>query len=237
MAFIVTRLTENQLQLAREEVVRKLPWGTNWRFMRLAALVSINANGPWTPGTDLPPWFLGACTGGLGVQAPSSSAVDIIGVGHPIQTEWGNQWLFTNTTQFNQLNIQTFSHGGWAQKLGSTWTTNNQAQIGMWWACQSYNSTPFHTAIMIDILKGTLANSNPASYTFNFWYPAGLQVADLPKDTFFNQIQNPQSMPNMSVTGFAATLSGNFLHDYVCFSWTRAVPSLNLAELCVIRFA
>lgn len=235
MAFIVTRLTENHIQLGREELIRKLPFGTNWRFLRIAALISINSNGAWTPGTDVPPWWMGVTQGPYGIL--TENTVDALGIGLPIQSQWGNQWLFTNSSQFNQLNIQTFSAGGWAQKLGQVWTTNNLTQIGCWFGCNSYNATPFHTALMVDITKGTIANSNPASYSLNFWCPAGLQAADLSVDTFFNQIQNPQSMANMTPHAWNFTAAGNLLHDYALFSWSRDVPSIELAEFCVIRFA
>lgn len=250
MSFLVQRLTDYRIDLGYEELYRKMPWGSNWQIVRVAALLQTTASDSivMPPPVVFPnPFFsLGLCTGNYGFLTPAAqmAKVDALGLGLGNSAAWTSNWII-QAVNSNPVLATPGVYFTTIQKLGAAFPNTNSAAGGAYgWYLGAVVSpgapSLCRMPVVIDWTKGSFGGGNPASYTFQFWCPSGnatANVADVTQATFFDRIQPFNSVANTTGISGSMSVSGSMLHDTVCVSWQKAWPLLEISELVVIRYA
>lgn len=241
MAYIVQRLTLNKrLQLAKEDVIRPVSFGSNWNSVRIAVLIQINGASNWTTQAGYPFLALGMCRGTNPIFA-GDTTVDALGwaPGNTGPT-WGASAVAWNAT----YNSFSWVAGGTAfQKIGSSFVASNP-QTGSGYTLQmggmsSPGGTTFlnRTPIYLDITRGFPATPVMNSFTFLCSAPYSTQGVDLDPGTFYDRLQTSTLTNTQTQYNAALTVTGDMLWDSVFFSWFRMTPVVEIVELAVVRFA
>jgi hypothetical protein len=241
MAFIVQRLTlSNRLQLAKEDMIRPLSFGTNWNSLRIAVLIQINHATSWQTATGYPFLALGVCLGNSPIFA-GDTTVDAFGWGAGNTGPTWTSGLVTWSATYNSF--ASPAGGGTAfQKIGSSIVASNPVtgsgytlQMG---GMSSPGGTTYlnRTPIYLDITRGYPATPAMNNYTLLCNAPYSNQGVDLDPGTFYDRLQTSTLTGTQIQYNSTLTVTGNMLWDSVFFSWPRLTPTVEIVELAVVRW-
>jgi hypothetical protein len=235
MAFIVQRLTEQRLQLGREDLLRPVTFGSNWNVIRIAALIQVNLASLLRQPTSAPLISLGMATGPSGILGSTTSA---IGAGPGSWTAW--DWAFQ--TSGGAYYLTSAAPGATTfQKVGSVFTTSyNSGSTALLPALPVPGSSAIQRApIIVDIARGTYVTGNPTPITVDLWLPTtAAGILDLNLATFYERIQGLTTITNMTrLVGLSFSATQPLTQDHAFLSWSYATPTLEVCAFTVIRFA
>jgi hypothetical protein len=219
MAYIVENLSTRRIQLGFEQFTRKMAIGTNWNKIRIGFRACINDLGTSFPGTLV----VGVMQGADYLYRPD--VIDFVGVSYPNSPPVFSQ-IWTRT----QANGPSYTHGQYyvKRKIKAVWTT--AGGVG---TSHVISANPaMLSSVFVDIEKTTTA------YSLTPIGSLSTTIADTPRSTFITQLECESTPLSLNIVG-ATTLnySGpNGLYDTVCIHWDRAVPTLEITDVCVIRF-
>ena len=242
MAFIVQRLTDNRLELGREELIRPMPWGNQWQAVRIAALVQVNTGSAFNSPYSFPQIALGLSTGNSGILVDNT--VDVIG-GAPSTNFATAGWTYTQGAGPSYYTTAPTTGMTGFQKLGSAFTTatngSTAASIGA--LSQAGNNTVNRVPIVVDIVKNTYTSGLSSPYTITLWTPStAANLVDCTPALFFTGIQilsapTGATAALSSIGAASLAVSGNMQHNSAWLMWNRCQPTLYISEFAVIRFS
>ena len=238
MAYVVQRLTLNRLQLAREELIRALPFGSQWNYLRLAALVQVSSAATFTMEVGKPLFAFGVCNGTSTPILMGDTTLDAIGAGPGATWAGGTAVWQTSGSGYNIVNNVSGTTA--FQKIGSTSTTATGAGGNTYLGglTQAGSTIAVRTPLWLDIIKSTPVSFYPNPYSFTFYTPGSTAASvDVDPGTFFDRLQT-QTLTNMTaLTAASLTVAGSMSHNSVFFTWPRFSPTIDICELAVVRFA
>jgi len=243
MAFVTQRLNDYKIQVGREEIVRLMPFGSNWQTLRIAMLGAVVGTASFGSGSNtiygLPQFTIGVCQGAIGCSSDLTTDALLFNPSNSASTA---TWTYASSGANNYFS-PSGSGSNVIQKIGGTATslgTTGGAASGILGAVPiNFPSAHHRLPFVLDILKNSLSGPvSPPTYTYNIYMPTNGQLGDISEDTFFDRIQTFGIITGTTAIGGLTTIapSGNLLHDSVCFFWGRHVPTFEVSVLAVIRF-
>lgn len=228
MAYIVEQFVGDRgIQLGYEEFVRPLSFGTNWQKLRLG--VHWAFNGSATLPIGIQP-RLGFCVGNTGWFGSPVDAISGVpwGGGTPqlTGTPPATYYQSSATTVLTQQNI-----------AGSV--TNVANSYNYSGASASLYPTTVRSAQFFTLTKGT---SGSSAITHQYGGTLTAQAAvDVSRSSFLAQMENEAAAVSGLTLGTnsATTLASGVytkLWDSIFINWSRAVPTVCIYEICVVRY-
>lgn len=228
MAFIVEQFTGDRgVQVGVEDIVRKMPWGTNWTKIRVCCRVA--TNGYSTISVPAYPPRLGICVGAESLISNTAlSAICWSTLNPQNATYLGSapyNYYFGNNSSSNYF---------MGEKVGSSFNyLGNYSGFSWYW---SANPTVVRSPYFVDFYK-TGAVSTLLSTVYS---PASVAnvTTDCTRSNFLAMMENESSVINCGSTGNAGlTVSRTQMDwDSIFFNWNRAVPTTTIYDLSVVRF-
>lgn len=226
MAWVVQQFSSDSgIQVGIEDVVRPMPWGTNWTKMRVACRIACNAVATIPYTTFYPVPRVGVCTGSQSWVSPA--CVDALSFGGVNGGNWSsvlggaapNNYLITNG---GLVNI-----GPW-QKIGTVLNPFSYTGGYFLW---SANPTALRTALFLDVLK-----TGASTATITLYAPSTAQVIDTSRSAYLLMAES-DTPANLSGAAVAVTLVRTAKDwDTAYWGWCRAVPSAVFFDMTLIRF-
>ena len=224
-AIVETIVGDRKLELGNEEFVRQMSIGTRWGKIRIGCRLSINGN------TTIPNavFLMGVCQG-TQFTFSSASCLDWIG-GSPggLYPSTSFSWSAGPPARYG-----LDSGGAKIKKVGSTITSAANAFIaGTMWAAPATTRGIFS----MDITKGS------PNYNVHFYAPA-VASGDISSGTFLAHMETDGSTPPFTTnnlignndTDWNVAYSGSALFDTVSILWNKSSPTIEISDLCVVRF-
>lgn len=227
MASIVENITgDKALQLGNEEFVRKMAIGNNWNYLRIGCRLIVNG----TADIANPRFYLGLNNGDQNTFA-SSSCDGWIGAGTNLSV--ATSWVYTTTVyRYGQAGASLFMR--YAKKLGSTTTESAGGALTNAYLATAGNGP---TIVYADFQR-----TSSSAYTV-YWRMADLTKAPL-ATTFYDLLRSMEDETSANyatnftnATGTSASLTGmpsNF--DTVSVYYNKSTPTIEISDLCVVRF-
>ena len=238
MAWIFDRFTySRRFQMGREELLRPLPFGTNWVSLRIGIRYSVNdsARSSYRAGN------YGYCTY-LGVQQGSTTSflnntvTDWIGGGNVGNTAIPNGQLsaYTVGSPGYYLQHQGRPNGLW--KVGSTHTFATESSVTVYITGSGQNGgygLQYFCASYVDITKGS-PNYTIIPYYCNTTANAQISITEAAFLTNMESGGTPSQTASASAKTIAYT--GQGLFDTLSIVVTRCWPSTEIGSLAVVRY-
>jgi len=230
MASIVENITGNKaLQLGNEEFVRKMTWGNNWNWLRIGCRASLN--GSATLSTIR--LQLGVANGDTDTWSSSNCAGYVAACCGAI-TNTGGTTLTWDGTNY-RYSGPGVNDSGATSKLGSTVSDTQGGTNGTlrYIASSAGGSNP--SILMADIVR-----VGGGTYTCYWRTVTSTQLAQLP--TFYDFLR---CMEDNSLSSYAPTYIGGASGmnrttvdnlDTLSVYWNYSTPTIEIADLCVVRF-
>lgn len=229
MAWIVrTQEADGRVQLAAQEYLRAMPFGTNWATIRIGIRCSLTTNAAASHGLLM----LGICQGTRGFTDPLGAPEYLglqVGIGSINGTAWNTvagppPYIRFDSTGYtlhhliNGVRVATVQPFANASHIVAAPTTN-------------------HSSIIIDIAKGL--PSAPTTWTVNMWTPTAAQVVTDVTLTAFLEQMNTATPPNLTQPGTAQTFTytGANALDTLSVFYKRSLPVLEISDIAVTRWA
>lgn len=227
MAFITqTYVGDNALQLGREEFVRPMGFGAQWRKIRIGLLFGVYVN----PGVNTSYY----CYGGVNLYVGVCQGVNS-GFSNPAPIDALAINPFTADTLLSYASASYWSSatnpGRLVWKYGSSTTTvtgGSQSIYGMF----PPNRTAWFFDFTLTPRNSGLARVTPATYV------TGTTPTDTTRTQFLTAMQS-EDTPGLGTSNTMSAVldySGNFLLNSVCVWWSRSIPTLLISEISVTRF-
>jgi len=230
MAFIVEQFVGDRgIQLGAEDIIRPFSIGTNWSKIRLGVRWAANGYAKIPDGV-LP--GIGVCTGNNAMY--SGVCTDAL-----LLPYWnvGTVTTYVGTPPNNYYTATILVQTLIQQRTGST-TVDGSGGAQVTNASISANPTLLRGSFFFDLTKGTVG---AASVTVGTGYTNGFQaVVDMSRGTFLANMENESGLTGATfVGGTTATLPTRFTKDWnsMFVHWIRAVPTLCVYDMAVVRFA
>lgn len=228
MAFIVQEFVgDNSVQLAAEDLVRQMPWGTNWGKIRVGVRFAVNATtslGNPNPMPDINRF--GICTGPEG--SFSSVATDVISV-FPLSLSWA--YNYGGVAPYNWISVNSGSANFYSyQKVGASWF--NGGNVGGYSMTASAYPTVWRSPWYYDFTKISATVLGVVAYG-----PTTAQLIDCTPSTFLDSMERENGPWNVSGASLTMNLTRQVRDwDSVYFSGIRNVPATVLFDMAVVRF-
>ncbi len=209
MGYIVESIVgDRAIQLGNEDFARTMSMGTQWQKIRIGFLNSVwNTGGSITGRTVA----LGVCQG-VDHTYGDPSCTDFIGVIWPGVAQGGGHYQSANYITV-------------AQRTGVAETSAHDNNNPNMFLSAAPGSVRF--PFIVDILKG------PVNYTLYYYAPGVSSLVDVSTSTFLSYMENESFVTQPPIS---LAYSGAGLFDSVCLSWHRSVPTVEVSDLCVVRF-
>jgi len=231
MATIVETIAgDRTIQLGNEEYVRKMAIGNDWAKLRIAVRMFINGSAAITT----PKLRFGVCSGTTDTFS-SSNCVGFYGAGWPNGTAFDLNY---------SAGVYSYSSGSAVfceaiKKVGNS-VTRIDGSPGLQNAVAAVSLA--RTSVQfIDLFRST---TNATSYGVRYWntnttvkgadsYALRRCTEDENNSTAFTQAYVTTSMG-----GFGPYYQSGLptVMDTLSISWTHSVPTIEIAEICIIRF-
>ena len=235
MAYIVKNigLGDNRLQIGAEEILRQMPWGTRWTYIRIGLRFFVHVNEPF----DFFDFSLGV------VQSPygktTLNCLDAFGVNWNPSGGMGNVGAMGYTVSPPTNYWNNAATGCYLfRKSGSTMTGALSSSGKAYWPGAPYGNSTV-SACYVDLTKTATGGTSTG------WAPATAANAML-NVTRAQHIANfdTEAAPNvvsgtaMGSVSPALTLAftSNQLWDTVSLVWSRSTPVMDVHDLSVSRF-
>jgi len=227
-----------RFQMGREELLRPLPFGTDWLSLRIGIRYSVNdsarSNYPVAGN-------YGYCTY-LGVQQGSDTSFLANTV-----TDWiGGGNIGNNAAPNGQLNIYTVGSPGYYTmalgrpnglwKTGSTYTFATESSVLVYVTGSGENGgygPQYFCASYVDITKGS------PNYTFNVYYcnSAANAQTNITEATFLANMESGAT-PSQTAAASGKTIAytGQGLFDTLSIVVTKCWPSTEIGSLAIVRY-
>jgi len=239
MAQIVERFTGDRcIQLGAEEFVRKMTIGNNWMKIRIAVRVAIGGSAD----IPTPRFLLGVCSGTTYTYTSNSCIGYIGGVWPP--TTISLPYIANAGNPYYQYSGGAAVCFGSVRKIGAVITevsasSGNSNNV----VAQSANNR--YTLQMVDIFRST---TDPTAYGTRQWScNTSVSTTNCDSYAFLRSIEDESVSSTFATTyitnsqgGFAVVYQTGFdpsqPMDTVSIGWGKSVPTIEIAEICVIRF-
>jgi hypothetical protein len=228
MAWIVQQFTSDRgIQLGCEDLVRKLPWGTNWTKMRIGCRVATNGVNSIPDPNYAPVPRMGICTGSTAYIGNTTDAV----WWQPI-ANWSANLLGSNPYQYYHPNGSAINNA-FFQKVGDNvgYQVNKYSGGSMIW---SANPTGWRTGWFVDFVKSSSSVTNSS-----FYGPSNVQLVDCTRGNFLASMEyetTPWNTTAISVNTQTLPYRNFSDWDSVHLGWCRSSPTTVFFDLCVVRF-
>lgn len=230
MAYIIESISgDRAVQLGAEEFVRRMGFGNNWTKLRVGLRVMFDTI---TPASGWK-FHVGLCSGTTDTYS-SANCVGFYGA------YWPN---LGNTPLYNVNNYFYYSSGAAvaftaSRKIGNT-ITDISASSGLQ-AAFGANATPGYTMWCVDFFRST-GTSDGTNYGLRANY-INIGTLKVSRDTFL-RVMEDESFNSSFSSQVQTTGNGPYYQnglplvmDTVSVVWNRSTPTVQFADLCVIRF-
>lgn len=236
MAFIVEQFVGDRgIQLGVEDVIRPFSFGTNWSKIRLGVRWAANGYAKIPDGPTLQPQVLpgiGVCTGNNAMYSGTCTDAVLI----PIWTV-GSATTYAGTAPNNYYTQAGAVAPLIQQRTGSTTIAGTGGFSTVTGSSISANPTLLRGGFFWDITKGTIGAAGIT--TGGAYITAAQAVVDMSRGTFLANMENESGCTGSTfVTGGAGSLPTRFVKDWdsMFVHWIRAVPTLCVYDMTVVRF-
>jgi hypothetical protein len=231
MAFIVEQFVGDRgIQLGAEDVIRPFSFGTNWSKLRLGVRWAANGYAKIPDGV-LP--GIGVCTGNNAMYSGVCTDAVLL----PCWTV-GAASTYIGTAPSNFYTQAGSNAPLIQQRTGSTTVTGSGGFSSTTGSSISANPTLLRGGFFWDITKGTIGAAGIT--TGGAYISAAQAVVDMSRGTFLANMENEAGCTGSTfVAGGAGTLPTRFVKDWdsMFVHWIRAVPTLCVYDMTVVRFA
>lgn len=229
MAYTVYN-THSTVQIGTEALIRPFAFGTNWSFLRIGVLMSVNAPDPSV--VSLPAAInapvLGLCTGNKAIY--DTGVTDAIWM--PLFSTGVTGWTLGGTPPAAWLYHSSGLGTAGVQKVGSTASNMGAATT----SSQVLTLSPsLRCFMLLDIAKGTVGNAS-LPITMRTVQNATAS-ADRTTGEFLDAMERSTPV-NAGSDSFTATLPLRTAKDWdsMFVAWVRDIPVLNVHQMAVTRF-
>jgi len=230
MAFIVEQYTGDRgIQLGCENLIRAMPWGTNWNKIRIGCRVAVNGYATIT-GTsntiDQTP-HLGFSQGAKGHL--SNDCVDTLFMS---SLSVGQQAIYSGTppATYYYVNGAAINYGMY-QRVGST---NSQISYAGGQVTFSANPTALRSLWYLQIEKLLTTQLNVTA-----WVPSASQILiNSTRGDYLKGLENEVGPANTTAINFntSAMTPSTRAYDHVYLGWSHAIPTACFYDFSVVRF-
>src|SRR5512143_618706 len=226
MASIVENIIgDRALQLGSEEFVRKLPWGNSWSFIRVGVYLIFNGSSNMTNAN----LAIGLCNGDQNTYQ-SASCVGWCGVGYGYQA--ASTWAYGAPYYSIGTGGSSWCHG--VSKIGASITASTTSNNTVNYVRGAASGQP-------DWLFADIVRTSSSSYTVHGGAPnAGMIVLNT---RFFEFIRSMEDAPGTSFFNTYLPISNSVVMsgltgtlDTVSVYWNKAVPTIEISAISVVRF-
>ncbi len=225
MSHIVESISgDRRIQLAKEEFVRPMSFGTAWNKIRIGMRLGLSGNSAVV--TSLP-FYVGVCKGPNTFL--SDSTTDWFGAGLGQSGYGGLTWAFTAGTPSYYTGSSAGCSTTW--KVGSTLTWNWGGGTA---AIFPANVTTNCAQCFLDITK-----TSSTQWTPQWWVPTTAAAAQthITESQFFLNMENETAPPNTASGGtYTWTYTGAGQQDSISIVWFHSWPVMEISTIAVCRF-
>lgn len=239
MAQIVERFTGDRcIQLGNEEFVRKMTIGNNWQKLRIAVRMSIAGS------ADIPDPRLqfGVCSGTTYTYL-SNSCIGYIG-GRWTNSTFAAGWVANSGNPYYSYSSGAAVSMNCTRKIGSV-VTDITGSPGIQNCVVAQSATNRYSVQMVDVFRST---TDSTSFGTRYWTcNSGVGTNNCDTYSFLRAIEDEsissafaQQYIGSTMGGFGPYYQNGFdpsqPMDTVSIYWNKSVPTIEIAEVCVLRF-
>jgi len=228
MANIVENISGNKaLELGGEEFVRKLTFGNAWNRIRIGIMCVLNGSANIAPPRRL---VMGLCDGDQFTYL-SSSCLSFVGI------SWGpnpgGDWTYSGVNGYYGM----YAGGSVSyvtSKINTTITDTTTGNNTSHYIKSGGSGTPH--LLMVELIR----SATPGTYSVRGYAPDSIDIANIPQFFDFMQAMEYEAIPggytycNVLNAANATGMSTNL--DTLSIYWSLASPTIEITDVCVLRF-